>query len=283
MLKDICHKIDFPEEAASLFQTCFDTVSKTEGAYPLLCAARDSYVGPDAYDSSYMDRVEALTGIHRYTLDMVLLLFCAGPMHLLYEQRGLPEDIYWASLKDLTYKLTECKTVHNIWGTWDLPWFRGFYLGQRFSIGRLQYEYNSFDAEVYKGILKSGDPAIFCHIPSCGPLLREDVLESLRLAREFFKKDFPDGPIPFVCRSWLLNPAHYEVFPEGSNLRQFYELWDIIWVKKQSHNGDFWRVFGQHYDPQHWQEAPCQTSLQKRFMAYLKEGNSMDHGYGVIL
>ena len=145
-----------------------------------------------------------------------------------------------------------------------------------FTLGRLQYEPISSPLD-YKDIVKKGDKIINVHIPSGSPLRTEEVYDSFDKAYEFFGAE---GDIIFTCHSWLLYPPHYEVFPEGSNLRAFYELWDV--VRQEESEEDFWRVF--YKEPNiSLSEIIPKTSLEKRMLDHLKSGGSMGAGQAFIV
>jgi hypothetical protein len=174
---------------------------------------------------------------------MVFLILCAGDLREKYRQWGLSEALYWDVVEDLRYKLLECKKVYDLWGTASCAWYKGFYTGRRFKLGRLQYEKSRFPFDDYHGLIQKGDLVYNCHIPSQGPLRRELVLDSLQSAYQFYRRDEPAGPMCFVCNTWLLYPAHYPLFPENGNLRAFYDLFDVIGEKQDPANRNFWRIF----------------------------------------
>ena len=65
-------------------------------------------------------------------------------------------------------------------------------------------------------------------------------------------------------------------------MRHFYECFDVIEVREDETYNNFWRVFGQEYQPDmtQWTEK---TRLQKSMKEYLATDNRMGTGYGVIL
>ena len=108
----------------------------------------------------------------------------------------------------------------------------------------------------------------------------EDVEASFRRAYEFYKIQ---GPMIVTCSSWLLYPPFYgEVFPENSNLRRFYELFDVVEQRDECpFSDDGWRIF--HTKEPDLDKLPLKTTLQKNLHAYLKRGNGMGRGYGVLV
>lgn len=278
MFLQICRKLKFPEESLSTLENAFtqiQTKAQTE-----LAAAHSSLFTPG--DRSYLDHMQSIsdkTGIHRYTSDMAVLVSAAERLLLVYDENGLPRQLMWDSLEDLRYKLLECKQTYGIWGTFVPHWFQRFYILQCFKLGRLEYEKIDFKRDV-PGIAK-GTPVINIHIPSCGPLTRDGVEESIVLACQFYKSSF-NGPIPFICNSWMLYPPMAEqVFAPNSNLLDFYQRFTVIQQESDEENKDFWRIFGCPYT-EDLGSIPANTTLQRKLLAYLRSGNTMGTGLGIF-
>lgn len=245
-----------------------------------LVAAHASLFTPD--DRTYLDIMQAIsekTCVHRYTSDMAVLVSAAERLLLVYDENGLPRQLMWDSLEDLRYKLLECKQIYGIWGTFVPHWFQRFYTLQCFKLGRLEFEKIGFKWDA-PGMEKRM-PVVNIHIPSCGPLTRDGVEESIALACSFYKDSFT-GSIPFVCHSWMLYPPMAEqVFAPGSNLLDFYQRFTVIQQESDEGNKDFWRIFGCPYT-EDLGSIPANTTLQRRLLAYLRSGNTMGTGLGIF-
>ena len=140
MIIDIARKIEFPEEAiASLSLVLNDVTAK--GKLPALYDAMDDwYLGSVDDWGGKMAKIAEETGVNRYALDMVFLLLAAKPLAYLYRINGLADELYLDIMRDLRYKLVECKQMHNVWGIFVAWWFPWHYQLKRFALGRLQYE-----------------------------------------------------------------------------------------------------------------------------------------------
>lgn len=203
-----------------------------------------------------------------------------------YAAHGFSEKLLWDSLSDLPEKVKECKSVYGVCGVFS-RWFFLFFDLKVFSLGRLHYEIAAFEAEPcsWDGTtLKPGDPVLSVHIPAKGKLSREACLDSLGQAREFFRFLFPGAVMPLVCHSWLLYPPYcQQVFPEGSNLRGFAEMFRILYADQIGDTfSDCWRVFGKLHEG-HTQGFPADTRLRRNFLAYMEAGGSFGSGYGLLL
>lgn len=285
MFTQLATRIGFCQDDIAYLSVCHDKMTAT----PELCAkideATDHFL--NAEGRSYEPPLNAIaeaTSIHRYTVDLVFLLLMAPIMQKRYQAANISEAIYYDTLRDLTAKLNECKRVHGIVGTFVTWWYPDFYKCRRFALGRLQYERLPFPFDDYKGTVKKGDVVYNCHIPSLGPLTEESVLDSLRRAHAFYKSELKNNILPVYCSSWLLHPSTAEhCYPHASNLRAFYEAFDVISVSDDARNPDFWRVFDCNFSPEAFTTAPTRTTLQKNIKKMIQSGQPMGHGKAILL
>ena len=285
MIRELCEKIGFPSDATEELSAALNKILSDDETASLLRKAQDvMYLGAANDFNTLLAELTEKCGIHRYTVNMVFWLYAAIPLRYIYAQRGLDEQIYYDSMMDLRYKLKECKDVYGICGTF-VDWFKLFYLCKRFALGRLEYERQPFALESYKDILKKGDTVINMHIPSSGKLLPEDVIESFKKAYAMFSDEVrEDGILVLHCNSWLLYPPMVEAaYREGSNLKAFYDLFDIIEEAASDNYSCFWRAYNIPYAEGVFEKAPTDTSFRRDLLAFLKSGGMMGCGRGIIL
>ncbi len=285
-LVNLMKKIEFPEEAEGVFLELYQRIVKdsafTERMKELVHLFMEKEYGKAFEDT---DRLAEDMGIHEYTMSMLLLLLCTEPLYGHYQGKGLPEQLFLDTMKDLTYKLNECKQVYDIWGNFVRSWYPGFYEMTRFALGRMQYEYEEFKLEEFKkgGItVRKGDRVINMHIPSCGAFTWDIRLDSYRKAYEFYKGDFNGKPIPMVCDSWLLYPGHREFLPERLNIRGFMNDFSYIEGFTRESFEDAWRVFGSDFKKAP-EDLSRETSLQRAYAEHLEKGGKTGTGYGIFL
>lgn len=283
MIAEICRRLHFPPEAEVSLCAHLARIMEQEAAAGWLAQARELYFsGAPEGHAELLQRIADKTGIHRYAVDLVFLLWCVPRLREKYREAGLPGELLWETMSDLRSKLMECKAVHGLWGNFVAYWYRGFYTLQRFRLGRLEYEIKPYPDEEYKGIVRKGEPVINCHIPSGSPLTQEAVLISLARAFDFYRDYHRSGKLVVICHSWLLYPPHYEVFPRNSNLRGFYDLFEVTHWERDEENRDFWRIFDRFYD-ESWRDSPADTTLRRNFLRYFEQGGTMGNGHGVLL
>ncbi len=227
----------------------------------------------------------AAKDVHAYTAHLIFYAFCAEIMLAKYHERGIAEDIFWDSNRDLTWKCRECLECFGIPGTSVGDWHADFYRLRRFALGRLQYEHRPYPYPEYTkaGItIKKGNDVLNVHIPSCGPLTPEKRQDSYRRAWEFYHKDFKDGIVPIGCSSWLLFKGHEDFLPPTSNILGFLHDFDLQASSEKDRFSEAWRVFGRYakYPPEAW---PRDTSIRRAFADRILSGGKTGSGYGIFL
>lgn len=222
------------------------------------------------------------------TFEVCLVILCASGyiFKSRYEEKGIDDRIFWASMQDIRYKVNECKKCYGVWGISCFRWYDGYYEAARFELGRLQYERWKFEQDIYSNgstSIKKGDFIVNTHIPSSGPLIPGKVIESLELAYDFMKYKF-DGKMFIMCKSWLLYPSYKPLFKPDSNIRKFIDLFDIFdTVKDDTFAFGCANVFNTT-DEKNIDLLPQNTTLQRNFAEYMRSNNpDYGRGYGMIV
>ena len=282
MIKELCEKIGFSADDGNFFEECLAKVLADKECTSKFFDAHDDYFGNGEIYFDTLGEIAEKLSIHRFSLDMTFLLYCARTLHCIYKNRGYDDEMFYDTVHDLWCKNNECKEVFGIRGTFVFKrWFRRFFLNTLFSFGRLEIGAVSFPREQFKEI-KQGDRVFDCHIPSGGRLPIEEVYASLKKAYAFFKKEgvLKDDIMIVTCHSWILYPETVKVFGENTNLRKFAELFEIVFSAEDPENDNFWRIFGVEY--KNIDKAPQDSSLRRNLVAYLKNGGNLGDAYGVL-
>ena len=285
MIKQYMEKLDFPTEAIDELYECYKKMVSTEGVLCLMEDVKEQiFCGNDRSFTSGLEAVAKAAGVNRYQSDMVMLLSCIPSLKYLYHSHGIDEAVLWDSMSDLRCKLYECKAVKGVWGNFVAYWYGIFFRLRCFKLGRIEFEKVTFPLDSYKNLSKKGDAMLNCHIPSAGPLKEEQVYDSLRRAYDFFPEMRRDGILPILCHSWLLDPKYKDnVFPSGTNTRNFIDLVELIEAREDTNYADLWRVFNVEYTEGCLASLPEDTSMRKRMKEHLLAGNKMGDAYGIIL
>ena len=281
MIRKTCDFLAFPTDAREVLVVAYERICEC-GASTKLDDARELFFEGDIREyREILKVISEQTCIHRYTVDMVFLLSCVERAKEIFEEKGISEEVFRDTMRDLNAKLEECKSVYGIWGTFVVWWYPEFFRAERFALGRLQFEKKEFPFENYKDIVKKGDTVYNFHIPSGAPLNYESIVDSFKRAYKFFDVK---GIMPIFLSSWLIYPPHGALFREGSNLKRFYELFDILDSKEHSSNAELWRIFSVPFSSDMDLETlPEDTSLQRSFKQFFAQGGVMGSGKGIIL
>ncbi len=144
-----------------------------------------------------------------------VLVYVAGlaQVKAYHRARGVPQSISRLTLADVGRNMAVHRRRTGRPGMDPVHWPQLHFCGLRYQIGRLQYEQAIVD----------GEHALSVHIPTfCGPLSPAACDDSLRRAKEFFARHFPEIPYrTAVCHSWLLDEQLAEYLPEHSNILLF--------------------------------------------------------------
>ena len=266
-LEEFSQRIDLPADAASTLAKTYAAVKDAESFQTLsaMITKRESF---EKIAETIKTDAETLK-LDWHTYAMAVLCANVPVIRERYAEKGAGDNIFWESMVDFRCKINECKKVYGVWGIDPITWYAGFFEAKIFKLGRLEYEVR--DEGVYS-----------VHIPSCGALHHEDVLDSYKRAYVFFGGK--DGAIlPFLCSSYLLFPAYQKaVFPENGNIQRFAEDFTIIRIDDKQNFRDAWRVFDRPYTGD-LTVLPQNTSLQRAFVAYMKENDNFGTGLGLFL
>ncbi len=126
-----------------------------------------------------------------------------------------------------------------------------------------------------------GDTVLQVHIPSGPNFTPEACAESLREARQFFQRHFPEKSFRAIsCRTWLLDPALRGILPKDSNISQFSRLFRPLVVAGADDAQHIERIFGLGAD---WKNLKPHTRLQKAAKDFLMQGGRFHLSSGFLL
>ena len=204
--------------------------------------------------------------------------------HALYRERGIGDEVYYPSMRELTVWSKTCMRERGHVGFYEWGWLVNFLDASIVRLGRLEFHevpfHEGLEWEKNGVKVKGGDKVINIHIPEDGPLDPALVEDAFRRAYRYFGRT---GDAVFVCDSWLLWPGNYDFLGPDSRIRAFMDNFDLIDREDRKNAGDLWRVFGhrENYDPAN---LPRDTELRRRMAEHLeKSGGVTGTGYGVFL
>ena len=257
---------------------------------------RENVLGPVTHEQmvaakdvalSFLEKAKQLaqTESDIYMLQLLFWLHCIPYLEKDYLRLEIGKDVLVNSMMDLAYKNRECKNHNGCCGV-ETYWFYLFFWCKLFGLGRLQYQTVVYEEEIYTSgyyVLNPGYRVFKCHIPSSGKLTPQLCMDSLDKAYAFFKDELKDNVLPVYCASWLLFPNYAEkVYPDGSNLKAFSQLFDVVSTTETEKFTISQTIFGIPY-PDNLDKLPQDTSLQRNFVSYIKSGGSFGRGCGILL
>ena len=97
----------------------------------------------------YLDRAKALSDNEKtqYMLMYLFWMHCVPYAKRFYRMLDIGDDIFYETMKDMTYKLQECVSVHDAVGVF-VDWFFLLFDMKLFGTGRLQFEVYRFSMKI---------------------------------------------------------------------------------------------------------------------------------------
>lgn len=277
---------EYKSNDAACLLAAYDKIMANETASQLLGEALAAYEQDMKldYTAQILNRAKKIadiSGIHPYTVDLLVFICMSKHLKALYLEQGLDLQIYRDSVLDLKWKVEECKAVKGICGSFVASWFCGFFSLDRFALGRLQFEVVTIKMDYEKNgvkLEKDKSKVINVHIPRTGtPMDKESCDKAYTAAREFYKDQVGENG-PIVCSSWLLYPANKEILPAHTNTYRFMSEYDIIdWGYNDGQ--DLWRLFDT--EEKNPDRLPVNGSFRRCYVEHLKKGGRVGWGYGV--
>lgn len=281
--------LQFSNDATTALLCAFNQIAMVQKEYHEFASEVEKYKNNINIDfTGIFDEVKEIGKrlvINEYTLYMILFLALADVMRDHYDRSGINRSIFMNTLRDLKYQLDICFDLYGIWGHSAPTWQIGFLRCTTLAFGRLQFQFCKFNKTYNLDTCKltPDSKVLFIHIPRTGERLdHARVVESYQLAAEYFTPFFVDEPVVFACNSWILYPKNLEFLSEGSNLRAFYDDFNIISVEEYQDYKETWRLFDKLYtgNPD---EMPQDTSLRRAYVEMMKRGEKTGRALGVFI
>lgn len=288
LVEEFCKKYDFPSDATKSLTIAYNKLMSCQNARQVYNEQIEDYKLNIRFDAhklfDSMRNLESETGINDLTLCTLLLIGMWPEMYKVYKNSGFPEKMVDETMIGLKSGVIECFNLKGVWGNTAPEWLSDFYYLNRFTFGRLQYNFAEFKENgIVEGYsFKKGDPYLEVHIPSIGPLDIQACHKSYKECAEFFKNKF-DGPVIFGCDSYLLYPENNKILKPTSNILKFAQEYMIIKSGEDPTNHNYWRIFGSEKIPEDLNTVECKTSMQKGYLKWLKSGGTIGWGFGIIV
>ena len=222
--------------------------------------------------------------IHEDTLGLVAIISLAEMTHKDFLDKNCSE-FFIGAIEDVKHKIVESREWHSVFGMHSFEWVADFFCFKMFAMGRLEFNVIEQTEYEYNGIvkIKKGDRVLNVHIPSGSKLDIEQCYRSLQQAFDYFKDVRINGYLPVLLTNWFLYPPFEKLFSPNGNLTKFKNLFDVIGSENYS---DYQRISKRVFntlDYSNIDSLPQNTSLQKNFTEWFKEGKLCGYGIGYLL
>lgn len=254
----LARKLDIPEEAVLKLQPVPEAAPYLKG----LCSTEYERAASELHGAIGED--EGGYKILSAMLEAALL------SHAEYERRGIPEEVYFATMGCFPRFIREHMESFGVFG-FDRWWWTGHQTSLTlFRLGALEYELCVVGEKKFVSI----------HIPSDADLSDEAVDASLAQARAFLKNFFPDYiEGEFECESWLLSPSLEKLLPADSRINRFRTRFEVL---EFNENADDYLVWVFKKGSLSIEELPEHTTLQRNIKAHVKKGGKVGAARGVL-
>ena len=183
-----------------------------------------------------------ITGEQGEELGLQTLYFIEA-MHNEYVTRGIDEALFDEMVKGIRGRLIGAYNRTGTFAIGDLTWQKLLLKGRMFKIGILQFDLKPSPADVPSKGVKKGDNIVGIHVPGGQPLIYERCVQSIKDAKAFVAKHFPDFDYGYMTiMTWLLNPHMADLLGPNSNILKFATLFEVVSIHESDNIIRF--VFG---------------------------------------
>lgn len=223
----------------------------------------------------------------RYLFALAVVMALSEDTLERYRKKGIPDDIFYATMQDITIWSDVCLWKNQLPGLDNIDWLKNHLVPNLYRIGRLQYQFSEVRFPLYtlykqrkNAPVHRKEPCVYIHIPAGEPLDDQACSDSIDQAKTFFETYFPDYLYQYyICESWLLDPQNHNILPRQSNILNFAARFQIISNCRDSSQA-IERIFGVKCDDIN--DYPERTTLQKNAKTYMKNKGKLGIAFGVL-
>ena len=232
--------------------------------------------------------VESLRGVDRGRFWTLVFAATSDAVHRWHHSRGIPDDVSWATLADLSRHVAQYRRRHDGETGLDTEWWLTLHWrGALYELGRLQFNLYALktgpggplfwyaDAELASlpAEFQVGAPALGVHVPVGAQLDAAECDASFRRAASFFPTYFPtETPRLATCTSWLLDAHLADYLPADSNIVRFQQRFTIVPGALEPYTEIFNWVFDRI--PESLDELQPRSRLEHAVVDHVRAGHS---------
>lgn len=221
-----------------------------------------------------------------FTLSLVIAI--AIKAHDDYIKRGIDDNIYYDTMKDITIWANEYHKNTQKFGLENVGWIFLHLTLSIFKIGRLQFQPTIvpyvpliFYCKHKKIKIPFKKQCINIHIPRGEKLDYNECIKSIRMSKDFFKQFYPEINLDnYMIISWLVDPRLTRIVNKESNIYKFQSLFNVVRILPTKKDTNYY-VFGTK-KIKDIKNLPENTSLQRKIKSYYLKGHSLGIGLGFL-
>lgn len=200
---------------------------------------------------------------------LALQLDAAARLHSVYRARGVPDEVYFATMDCFPRFLEETRRIDGR-PAFDRDWWTWRQTSMLIvRLGALEFELHT---------TRDGERFVSVHIPTGADLSPAAVDDSLSRARAYLAAHEPAFvDLPFVCHSWLLSCELYPLLSSASRIRSFA---DRFAIRPTADPSELCRWLFSVPSDTPSRDLPEDTSLRRTVKARLLAGESFFDGFG---
>ena len=287
-IQEFCLQYAYPAEAVSALAESWERLKANEEAYKVFLQQTEVYKNDMNFDYhpvfDALHNLEEVTGIHKYTIDLLFLIKLLPLLKAHYIAKDYPLRYYEGFANNLRSYLIDCKNHFDVWGTSIGWWLVAFLKLKCFTIGRCQYKPKVFKEtqgnEAFP--LPAGQAYLDIHIPPEGPLTPELCHASYQEAASFFRERFGYTDVIITAHTWLLSPDLENMLSSHSNILAWAHDYTLLEANEDKDYHTIHYYFNLPELPADLNDLPEGSSLQRAVKAHLLAGNKLKTGFGVL-
>ncbi len=209
----------------------------------------------------------------------------ADAVHAWHAQRGIADDVSWATLADLGRHVAQHRRRTGQTGLSTEWWLTLHWRGALYELGRLQFNmyplktgpggplfwYSNAELAEMPAEFQVGAPVLGVHIPAGSQLDPAECDAAFAHAADFFPRHFPRLASRIAtCTSWMLDEQLADYLPADSNIIRFQRRFTMLPGALEPYNEIFNWVFDRI--PASMNELDPRTRLEHAVVEHVHAG-----------
>lgn len=248
---------------------------------------------PKEYDREFYKALEEIkisdaVSLEKYDLfstngkrNLLTVLYLCEELKDKYVQRGIDEEILMDTIRDMVIWTNIWTDLKGELYLGQLDWISLYMNFTLFKLGRVQFNMAQAYTDIPQKNIKKGDNVLEIHIQAGSPLEGDEIIKSIKRAKEFFAKYFPEFEYKAITtHTWLLDDTLDELLKSESNILKFKAMFDC--VHSEESDAILRYLFRWDTTRHNIRYAVSYGSFPERVKKHFLEGNKFHEVLGVL-